>query len=578
MKKNEILGGMPSGNDTALQRRTLCGILVLLVLLLFSRPALAQVDEARQAIDQGEYVRAVNILSDALADRPTPDTYLYLGIAYRHMKEYQKAEDIFNEGSRRYETDSRFLNELANLFLENNDIEAAKTALRRALTVDPNNNYASDELATIDMSEGDIQSALRAWNKSGRPYINDILHNYNLNFGSWVVRRAVKFRPAGTLRYSDWKTTESRLFETDNFANVGLDIEPTRVPDQYNAVVRTSAKTNSVADILFDLVKGFPFETSYFDLWNIANTGVNFNSNYRWAADRRRAQGGIKMALPVAGLLQLEFGSTWRFERWDVSDNLPPQSQSMSRFNYGATAVGVQVRHIPHYRVEIGAGFEYRNRSTTGELPDLFDSLNTGLFSVETSLRLMDGSKYQTQLHVESFAARRSIIGNTQFTGGTAELNNRVTVSKDTQMYFDWSLKGGTARGLLPVEDYFVLGVDTVPKNLLRGHKAAHEGEYGSAPMGTDFVLLNTDIDRRLKTIPFFNNFGIPFITVKSEFFFDVAKTWDRNHIFLNSKLLLDTGVGLRFETPTNSFNLIYGRSLRDGNNVFAAYYERRLW
>jgi hypothetical protein len=284
------------------------------------------------------------------------------------------------------------------------------------------------------------------------------------------------------------------------------------------------------------------------------------------------------MALPVAGLLQLEFGGIWRFERWDVSDNLPPQSQSMSLFNYGATAFGVQVRHIPHYRVEIGAGFEYRNRSTTGDLPDLFDSLNTGLFSAETSLRLIDGSKYQNRLHVESFAARRSVIGNTQFTGGTAELNNRVTVSKDTQMYFDWSLKGGTARGLLPVDDYFVLGVDTKPTNLLRGHKAAQHGKYGSAPMGTDFVLLNTDIDRRLKTIPFFNNFGIPFITVKSELFFDVAKTWDRNHIFLNSKLLLDTGVGLRLETPTNSFNLIYGKSLRDGNNVFTAYYERRLW
>ena len=578
MKKNENLRNMPFENDTAYQRRAVNGISLLLVLVFFVCPAFSQVDEAKQAIDRGEYVRAVNILSKALADRPTPETYLYLGIAYRHMKEYQKAEDIFNEGSTRYEDDSRFLNELANLFLENNDIEAAKTALRRALLVDPTNNYASDELATIDMSEGDVQSALRAWNKSGRPYINDILHNYNLSFGSWVVRRAVKFHPAGTLRYSDWKTTESRLIETDNFANVGLEIEPTQVPDQYNAVVRTSPRTNSPADILFNLVKGFPIETSYFDLWNISNTGVNFNSNYRWDAERRRAQGQIKMALPVAGLLHLQFGSTWRSERWDLSRTIRPESQSKSHFDYKATSFSVHVKDIPHYRVEIGAGFEYRNRAAKGELPELFtDSRNTGKFSVETSLRLID-RKYQNRLHIESFAARRSVIGDTQFTGGTAELNNRLTVSKDTQMYFDWSLKGGTARGSLPVEDYFVLGVDTTTTNLLRGHTAAHNGKYGSAPIGTDFVLLNTDIDRRLKTIPFFNNFGIPFITVKSEFFFDAAKTWDRNHIFQNSKLLLDTGAGLRLETPTNSFNLIYGRSLRDGQNVLTVFYERRLW
>src|SRR5262249_19740300 len=148
--------------------------------------------------------------------------------------------------------DSRFHNELADLYLDNNDRETAKSELRRALVIDPNNNYASDLLATIDMSEGDVQSALRSWNKSGRPVINDILHNYYLTFGSWVVRDAVAFHPAGILKYSQWKTTEARLFETDNFANVGLEIEPTVVPDQYNAIVRTTAKSNSFNNFLFN--------------------------------------------------------------------------------------------------------------------------------------------------------------------------------------------------------------------------------------------------------------------------------------------------------------------------------------
>ena len=43
-------------------------------------------------------------------------------------------------------------------------------------------------------------------------------------------------------------------------------------------------------------------------------------------------------------------------------------------------------------------------------------------------------------------------------------------------------------------------------------------------------------------------------------------------------KLLLDTGGGIRFQTPTHSFNLVYGRSLREGKNVLFAYVERRLW
>src|SRR6478735_8495271 len=194
-------------------------ISLVFTLLFVTVLVFGQVDEARQAIDRGEYVRAVTLLSGALGDQATADTYLYLGIAYRHMKEYKKAEDTFREGLTHFPTDARFHTELANSFLENNDIDLAISELKEVLVLDPTNNYASDQLATIDMSRGEIQEALRTWNKSGRPFINDILHNYYLNFGSWVVRHGVTFHLSSTLRYSQWKTTEARLFQTDNFAN-----------------------------------------------------------------------------------------------------------------------------------------------------------------------------------------------------------------------------------------------------------------------------------------------------------------------------------------------------------------------
>ena len=550
----------------------------VLIFAFVSHFAFAQVDEARDAIDKGEYVRAVNILSEALASSPTADTYLYLGIAYSRMKEYQKAEDLLKEGSRRYPQDPRFYNELADFYLTNNDRDAAKSELRRALVVDPSNNYASDLLATINMSEGEVQSALRSWNQSGRPVINDILHNYYLTFGSWVVRDAVAFHPAGVLSYSEWKTTESRLLETDSFANVGLEIEPTRVPDQYNAVVRTTTKHNSFVNFLFGVFKGAPIETSYVDFWNIANGGVNFNGNYRWDTNRRLIEGRLRIPVPLAGLLHLEVGNTWRAERWNLSPTIRPELKGGALLDYRANALRVHVKHIPHYRLELGAGFEYRNRASRGNLPQLFtDNRKTGRFDVEMNLRLVD-RQYQNRLHLEGFGARRSLLGDTNFSGGVAELNNRIALSRDTRTNLDWTIKSGTSRGALPVEDYFVLGLDTNPTNILRGHTAAEHGRYGSGPMGTDFALVNTDIERRLATIPFFNTFNIPFLTVKWNLFFDGAKTWDRNRIFQQGKLLLDTGGGVRFQTPTHSFSLVYGRSLREGRNVLFAYVERRLW
>src|SRR5205814_5270447 len=286
--------------------------------------------------------------------------------AYRNMKEYLKAEDAFTEGSRRFPDNPRFHYELANLFIENNDVESARSELRRALLVDPGNSEASDLLATIDMSEGEVQSALRSWNKSGRPVIDDILHNYYLTFGSWVVRDAVAFHPAGVLRYDEWKTTESRLFETDNFTNVGLEIEPTRVPDQYNAIVRTTTKSNSLINFLFGVFKGAPIETTYVDLWNLANSGVNFNGNYRWDTNRRRIAGRLKIPVPFAGLLHLELGDTWRAERWDLSPVIRPDLKGAALLDNKSNAMRIHLKTIPHYRVEIGAGFEYRNRALKG--------------------------------------------------------------------------------------------------------------------------------------------------------------------------------------------------------------------
>jgi hypothetical protein len=551
----------------------------LLLQLVLATPSVAQIDEAaREAMEQGQYVHAISLLSEALAERPTPDVYLSLGIAYGKMREYQKAQDVLNEGSSRYSDDPRFPNELAKLFLENNDTPSAKSELRRALSKDPDNAFASDMLATIDMSEGDVMAALKEWNRSGRPIVNELLHNYNSGFGSWIVPTATAIHPGEALRYGAWKTTEARLFETSNFSNVALEIEPTRVADRYNTVIRTSAKTNTVADFLFNALKGTPIATAYMDIWNIGNTGTNFNGNYRWDTDRRRAEGRVKMGLPIPGLVHLEFGDTWRSERWDVSKVIRPEYQSRARFDYKANAMDVRLKHIVHYRLEVGGGFEYRNRAAKGDLPELStDSGNTGKFSVDASVRLAD-RRYQNRVRVEAFAARPNIIGDAHFTGGVAELNNRVTLSKESGTHFNWTVKGGTARGRLPVEDYFVLGLDTRAINPLRGHTAADHGRYGRGPMGTDFVLANSDITRHLRTIPLFNTLNIPFISASWELFFDAGKTWDRNRIFLPSKLLLDTGTGIRLETPTHAFHLIYGRSLREGKDILFGYYERRLW
>src|SRR5207249_3674533 len=98
----------------------------------------------------------------------------------------------------------------------------------------------------------------------------------------------------------------------------------------------------------------------------------------------------------------------------------------------------------------------------------------------------------------------------------------------------------------------------------------------GNAPMGTSFALSNMSIERRIAILPLFNTLNIPFLDVKGLLFLDSGRTFDREHTFKQGKLHVDSGVGLKLETPTHSLHLIYGRSLREGQNVLFVYIEKR--
>jgi hypothetical protein len=247
-----------------------------------------------------------------------------------------------------------------------------------------------------------------------------------------------------------------------------------------------------------------------------------------------------------------------------------------STLRYKSTGGRLELRHIPHYRVEVAAGVEYMNRAASGTIPELgTDSRNTGKLLLQTTLRIADG-RYRNLIDAEFFAARESILGDFDFSGGTVALHNRFLISENRDMYLDWSIQGGSARGALPIEEYFVLGTDTQGGRQLRGHTAARDGRYGNAPMGTDFLLANLDVERRLTALPLFNTFNLPYLIVKWELFVDAAKTFDRARLFEQGKLWVDAGAGLKFETPTHAFNLVYGRSLRDGDDVFHASIEKR--
>src|SRR5262249_1504654 len=163
-------------------------------------------------------------------------------------------------------------------------------------------------------------------------------------------------------------------------------------------------------------------------------------------------------------------GGVWRDEQWNLSPQLSANAGSLSRFRYKSTGGQLGLKIIPNYRFEIGAGFSYTNREASGNLPQLLiNSQNAGKILFQTSVRLNDRPDYQNRLHAEGYLARSSFLGNLNYSAGTVEFNNHLLLSPGKHASaLNWTVKGGVSGGTLPVEDYFMLGMDLFPQNVLR--------------------------------------------------------------------------------------------------------------
>jgi tetratricopeptide (TPR) repeat protein len=533
---------------------------------------------AQEAVTVTEQLEAIEALTAEIESNPSADAYLYLGLAHSGLEQYERALELFEEADARYPNDTRFLAETAGIHVAERDFDAAIEALERALRVDPLDLYAADLLASIHLSEGGVERALDIWNDLDQPVIDNIFQNFSPGFLDRAVPQALTFGSGDILTYDQWRTSQVRLIASHLYSNVGLEIEPSPEPDRYNAIIRTTARTNRRNGFLIGLVKGLPIETMYLDMNNVGDLGIGWRSSYRWDSDRRRLQGRVIVPLPLPGLPVVEFYDSWRRERWDISNPLRPGITSDPRFDYKVNTVGLDFHAIPHYQAEVRAGFEYRNRDVTGPIAGLgMDDRNSATLKFGTTLRPLNG-RYKNQIIADGFIARKTLLGDFDFSGGTVQIANRLELNDSARTTLDFSLTGGTSRGEVPVDHYFILGLGSVAQHQLRGHVTSERGQYGKAPMGTDFVLVNTDIKHRLLTIPLFDSFGIPFIEVKAMAFYDTAKVFDRQRIFSQNEWSHDVGAGIRFETPTTSFTALYGRDTTGGENTFYAYFEQRFW
>src|SRR5213594_1765504 len=135
-----------------------------------SDPLLAE--QVRQLTAEQHWSEIVSLLAPMSVC--TADLDFYYGTALSRLGRWHEAESAFEAGSHLAPNDSRFPMELAGVAFKQKLYPQAARRLRRALRLAPDDSYGNEFLGTVYFLEGNLEAALRYWNRVGKPQIVEL--------------------------------------------------------------------------------------------------------------------------------------------------------------------------------------------------------------------------------------------------------------------------------------------------------------------------------------------------------------------------------------------------------------------
>ena len=554
-------------------------LIFFLLLLFFPLRAFAQtgdpagekLSEIKKIYESGNWDEVVRTI--AQSPEEPGDLLLYRGLALAHLQRWEEAKAAFEAGRAKAPGDPRFRIELAGIAYREKRFAVAKEDLRRALAMNPKDEYANNFLASIYFQEGNLEAALKYWNRAGKPKLQDLTFEPALQLRPLVLDRAFAFAQGGEWRREQYLTTQARLRALDLYPGMFFEL---RVDDDgafdlgFHAAER-NGWGSSKWEGLVSLLRDTPYQAVDPEFYNLGRAGLNWVSTYRWDDEKRRVF--TEVAAPVFENPAVRFRVYFdgRNENWNITNTFTPATPSFARLNVEKAAAGAEIRFVESGRWNWDAGVEYSYREfrNVAGIP----SAAAPFFTDGSSIAL----RSKVQRWLIRFPERRFTLNSSgsgefgTFFGdplgrygrleGTLAARWLPRASGDdyeTQV----SLRGGRTIGDVPFDELFTLGFDRDTPLWLRGHPGLQEGQKGNGPLGRNYVLVNAETDKIL-----YHN-GI--ITLKAGPFLDTGKTYDQSGFFGSPKWLWDTGVQAKVRVLGGvQVVLGYGKDLRSGRNSF---------
>ena len=464
---------------------------------------------------------------------------------------WEQARAAFLEGARQAPRDKRFPLELAGVEYRLKNFSAARRDLRRALRLDPGDRYGNDFLGTIYFLEGNLEAALRYWNRAGKPRIDDVTAAPEPRLNPLLLDSALAFAPGSVLTLDALRTSEARLDALDVFPNYRLELEA-HPEERFDATLHWLELPGWVE--WASAFRGIAYQTLLPAARNIGGSGINADALLRWDAQKRRA--GLSLAGP------LRHNAKWRYRWYADARSETWNTGGAEDFRLKRLASGVEFEAIPSWRVTWRVGAEISSRHFTdlpqfggGSTMEYRAGVNYELLRIpERRIRVSSG----LEAHVgRMFSGTKSL-----YSQGQASVEARwLPQARGDDYEMNARLRAGATQGAAPFDELFQLGVERDNGLWLRGHAGTIDGKKGSAPIGRNYFLANWDWHKQVYRYSLFAFEAGPFL--------DTGRI---NDVFGRSgfdRWLVDAGIEATVRIAgALRVNLIYGKDLRGGGHA----------
>jgi hypothetical protein len=527
---------------------------------------LGSVKASYAAADWNAVVRAIPESADC-----SPELDFYRGMSLARLQRWEAARRSFELGRKKAPQDARFLTELAGVCFKLQEYRDAKSALREVLKLNKNDAYANDLLATVYLLEGNLEAALKYWNLVNKPVIEQIKMEPQPQLNPVTLDQAFAFAPAGKLGLEELRTTRARLEQLEIYPQHRFELLP-RIDRKFD-ILFSPAEKNGWADTkwekLYALLRGVPSLSVRFNVFNLGRSATNSESQLRFDSQKLRAFS--QFSAPLRG------NPAWRYrlyldarqENWDLTHSYqgagPLLGDTRIRRLLAGAEIGNQINWRWNWKSRVEASYrDFRNPPAVSPdsqelfLPGVSLKVVAGL---ERKLLLIPERRFSSEVFANFEVGKLFRSEGGRFSRLQARIKSEwFPRAKGDDYALSAQFRVGTQDGKLPFDELYILGLERDNDLWMRGHIATENRKRGSGFLGREYLLLNSEFDKRIYQHSYFDLRLGPSL--------DVGKIYDKNGDFGSNKWLWDAGILLKARLR-NGITVIfsYGKDLRTGRN-----------